>query len=258
MTVVGFGSLLSERSSRLTFPNLTNFRLGRVPNHRRVFAHPAPIFFERGIANMDTMEISSLSAEPVLVVNNNDDNNENQKQYSIVCSVFEVPTDGLLEIQTSNENDDGDGVGDGAATTKIIPSQAFLEREEEFDIQQVPYIELDSKTYGTDPKLGILCLRSSDDKYIQQWGQERFEQKFQKWGLSTIWNWPLDSNIRPCATYLRHCVLAAKGMGGVCYDSFLDDTYLVDRKTTIRTYLEQNPQIMTTLPPPELAERYCG
>lgn len=34
MTVAGFGSLLSERSARTTFPNLQNFRIGRVKGGR--------------------------------------------------------------------------------------------------------------------------------------------------------------------------------------------------------------------------------
>ena len=49
ITILGFGSLLSEKSAQLTFPTLKNFRLGRVPNHRRVFAHPASIFFKRWV-----------------------------------------------------------------------------------------------------------------------------------------------------------------------------------------------------------------
>ena len=52
-TILGFGSLLSEQSSRTTFPLLENFRLVRVAGYRRVFAHAAAIFFERGIANVD-------------------------------------------------------------------------------------------------------------------------------------------------------------------------------------------------------------
>jgi hypothetical protein len=41
ITILGFGSLMSVKSARLTFPDLENFCLGRVPDHRRVFAHPA-------------------------------------------------------------------------------------------------------------------------------------------------------------------------------------------------------------------------
>ncbi len=69
--------------------------------------------------------------------------------------------------------------------------------------------------------------------------------------------------------YLRHCVLAAwscdsdekwskHGVGGLCYSSFLDETYLVDRKTTIREYIDQYPEVMTTEPPDSLKERYSG
>lgn len=64
MTVAGFGSLLSERSARTTFPNLQNFRPGRLLGWRRVFAHTADVFFNRGIARPETGEISSLSCEP--------------------------------------------------------------------------------------------------------------------------------------------------------------------------------------------------
>ena len=41
MTVAGFGSLLSERSARSTFPELSNFRLATIAGWRRVFAHTA-------------------------------------------------------------------------------------------------------------------------------------------------------------------------------------------------------------------------
>eukprot|EP00198_Chlamydomonas_reinhardtii_P011224 XP_001700561.1 predicted protein [Chlamydomonas reinhardtii] len=55
MTVAGFGSLLSERSARFTFPNLVNFRAGQIHGWRRVFAHTADVFFVRGIARPDTV-----------------------------------------------------------------------------------------------------------------------------------------------------------------------------------------------------------
>lgn len=63
ISVLGFGSLLSERSSRLTFPELQNFRLARVRNYRRVFGHPTSIFFRRNIACLQSKQMSSLSVE---------------------------------------------------------------------------------------------------------------------------------------------------------------------------------------------------
>jgi hypothetical protein len=256
MTVLGFGSLLSETSSRLTFPNLINFRLCRIPNYRRVFAHPAPIFFHRKIANMASLEICSLSAEPVA-----------DSPRGFVGTVFDVPI-----------ADDDESRIDQSLVQKGLPSRAFLEREEEFRIVQAPFIDLnlsaplenDKENFSADlvstetmpPRLagtGLLCTRSTDEEYIVRWGQDHFEAQFGKFGIDTIWNWPLDSGIRPCGIYLRHCYLAAKAHGEPCLSSFLDETYLVDRQTTIRTYLlEQNPNILELQPPVELLQRYNG
>lgn len=240
VTILGFGSLLSEKSAKTTFPNLQNFRLGKVHNYKRVFGHPASIFFQRGIANIQTKEMSSLSTEYC-------------QGSSFVCSVFEV----------SNEN----GEFSNGNFADFSPSMAFREREEEFEIIMVPYEELSSNVVSdveSDHSLssnllkGILCTRSTDEKYIELWGDKRFQENYSKYNINTIWNWGIDSGLKPCGPYLRHCVLAAKNMGDECYQSFLNDTFLVDRKTTIREYLENNPVVMDTLPPPDLRERYGG
>jgi len=249
ITILGFGSLLSEQSSRMTFPTLKNFRLGRVHNHRRVFAHPASIFFQRGIANLDSLQMSSLSCEYV-------------EGSSFICSVFDVPNEGLSSTNTNGNN--------------WIPSQAFLEREEEFDIAMVPYEELDISSSTSNDiatvKKGVICRRSTDESYISQWGIDHFNKQYKQYGVDTIWGYDKKSGLRPCPVYLRHCVLASwncgkeksndnwsiDGKGGLCYESFLDETYLVDRKTTIRQYLKQYPKVMNTQPPEELKERYGG
>jgi hypothetical protein len=225
ITILGFGSLLSERSSRMTFPELQNFRLGRVPDYRRVFGHPASIFFQRGIANLKTKEISSLSAEPC------------PGHPGFVCSIFEVPNSDMM-------------------SSNGVPSQAFLEREEEFNIVSgVIYHALDdSSVNGT----GILCTSSDDETYLSRWGKDHFQKQYGQYGVDTIWGWKRDSGLRPCAVYLRHCYLAAQSMGEACFDSFLDETYLVDRQTKLRHYIAANPQVLDAQPPPELIERYSG
>ena len=238
ITILGLGSLLSERSARTTFPNLSNFRLGRVPNYRRVFGHPASIFFSRGIANMETKEISSLSAEYVNPNDNGEGSRNIQQSSGFICSIFEVPNDDMMH--------------DG------IPSRAFMEREEEFNIIEVEYIELESSQSEKQQNVGILCTSSTDEAYIERWGKQRFEDNYRKYGIERIWGWPYDSGLRPCAVYLRHCYLAAKSMGEICLNSFLDETYLVDRTTTVRQYLEQHPEVLSTMPPESLVGRYSG
>lgn len=65
-------------------------------------------------------------------------------------------------------------------------------------------------------------------------------------------------DVLPCRTYLRHCALSAQALSSEAHVSFLDNTYLADRKTTVRQHLDANPEILEELPPPHLAERYCG
>lgn len=174
--------------------------------------------------------MSSLSVEPCAGA-------------GFVCSVFEVRNDGLMETRADSD--------------EIFPSDAFRLREEEFDFAMVPYENLEKNTVSDAP-VGVLCTRSSDEAYIAMWGKETFERKYKSIGLETIWGYDEDSGLRPCAIYMRHCVLAARNMGDICYNSFLDETYLVDRKTSVRAYLERYPNIMTMVPPPELSERYGG
>lgn len=218
-TIIGFGSLMSVTSARTTFPNLYNFRIATVTGYRRVFRHPAAIFFERGIANKSTLEIASLCAEP---------SEDVSSSFEVV--VFEVE-------QTKLEMD------------------AFLKREEEFKIIQCPFID-EYKQEG----MGLLCSAGSDEHFIENWGEEVFNSKYRTHGLDTIWNWGPESGILPCAVYLRHCVLSVSKpeFPKRLKDSFLDETYLVDRVTTIREYLQKNANVMESLPPPSLVGRYSG
>ena len=87
-------------------------------------------------------------------------------------------------------------------------------------------------------------------------GQEKFAKNYSQYGIDTIWGWGKDSGILPCRVYLRHCVLAAEKQGQL--DSFLDETYLADRVTTIREHLAKDPTIMQEKPPPALVARYSG
>lgn len=175
-----------------------------------------------------------------------------------VCSVFEVPNDGLSNALSTG--------GEG-----WIPSRAFLEREEEFDIVMVPYEELDTRDEDNEqvpsssfqnnarnPPMGIICRRSTDEAYLSRWGHHHFQKQYKQYGINTIWGWDKDSNLKPCPVYLRHCVLASQNCGKECHDSFLDETFLVDRKTTIREYLNLYPELMNLEPPKDLKHRYGG
>ena len=65
VTILGYGALLSEPSARLTFPDLSDFRLVRVKHFRRIFRHPHLFLIRQGVVKpKETLRIASLSAEP--------------------------------------------------------------------------------------------------------------------------------------------------------------------------------------------------
>ncbi|KAL1539120.1 hypothetical protein AAHA92_27783 [Salvia divinorum] len=147
VSICGFGSLLSERSARSTFPDLINFRIAKLNGFRRVFAHAAPIFFERGIAKPETKEISSLSVEPC-------------ESETLIVTTF--------EIQRSE-----------------IP--AFIEREHEFRFLAVIPETLNGLFYTTpavlcarytDEEYFLNRCKGSEDILFQRYG---------KYGITKIW-----------------------------------------------------------------------
>ena len=113
-----------------------------------------------------------------------------------------------------------------------------------------------SDKVDTEKSVGLMCSVANDDVYINRWGKKKYEELLTKYNLAGIWL--NDPDILPCSVYLRHCVLAAKTVGESCLQSFLDETFLVDRKTTIRQYLEMHPEVMEELPPESLIGRYSG
>ncbi|KAG7995951.1 hypothetical protein I3843_01G135800 [Carya illinoinensis] len=157
----------SLRSARSTFPDLIKFRVARLTGFRRVFAHAAPIFFERGIAKPETKEISSLSVEPC-------------EDETLIVTVF--------EIQKSE-----------------IP--AFIERELEFRFLAVQPTTLDGKPLDNLAVLcarssdeEFFKFDAKGDLPFHPLKQEIYFQHYGRYNIDKIWR----NDILPCRVYLRH------------------------------------------------------
>ncbi|XP_048320978.2 uncharacterized protein LOC107433258 [Ziziphus jujuba] len=146
-SVCGFGSLLSERSARSTFPDLVNFRLARLNGFRRIFAHVTPIFFERGIARPETKEISSLSAEPC-------------EGESLIVTVFEI---------------------------KKSEIPAYLEREIEYRFLAVLPETLDGKPFDKPAVLCACSNDEEFIRVRCKGSKERFFQLYGQYKIDKIW-----------------------------------------------------------------------
>jgi hypothetical protein len=268
VTILAYGALLSEESSRLTFPALQNFRYVQVRGLRRVFAHPHLFLVGQGLtedppinatseeSTTPTRQWASLSAEY-------------HAESSIVVAAFDVTL-----------NDD--------------QRRAFLAREASYDIVLVPYYPLsvdedkdknkeDTKHQDGDgdndqeaprftsisdstelppPPLGegVICLASTDERQAAH-----LANLPPSLPVRSLWHWPRDSGLLPAAIYLRHCLLAVDNASTKeprAKVSFWKDTYLADRTTTLAQYLTKDTttyeQIINSRPPPELATRFGG
>ena len=105
---------------------------------------------------------------------------------------------------------------------------------------------------------GVICLRGKDEDcsdLIQSLSDKKLPYQ-------SVWNWPHDSGILPADIYLRHCLLAVeKSSDPMAYISFRDETFLADRSTTLKEYLqddEKYQQILDSSPPSHLATRFGG
>lgn len=145
ISICGFGSLLSEKSALYTFPNLRNFRVAVLRDFRRVFAHVAPVFLERGIANLETKELSSLSVEPCV-------------GESIIVTVFEI---------------------------SVAEVPAFIEREHEFRFLAVTVENKDGQAFSqqavicsrySDEEYRCIRCQGSSEEYNKRYGKHKIEQ----------------------------------------------------------------------------------
>ncbi|BAT77099.1 hypothetical protein VIGAN_01518800 [Vigna angularis var. angularis] len=244
ISICGYGSLLSERSARSTFPNLVNFRIARLTGFRRLFNSVGAIFFTHGVANIKTEEIAGLSVEPC-------------EGETIILVVFEIKKTEIpafiererayrfLAVSYCSLLCSGDN---GIFNTCFKSSNLFC------FLQVVPE-SLDGKPF-TNP--AVLCASYSDEEFFKfkcTEGREKYFERYGKYKIHKIWR----DDVLPCRVYLRHCALGAKSLGEEVYNNFLDHTFLGDRKTTIRQYFEKaGSKIMEEEPPESLKTRYGG
>ena len=127
VTILAYGALLSEASSRLTFPDLQDFCYVRIWGMKRVFAHPHLYLLKEHphLLQQDPACCASLSAEP------------GRPDDSFVAAAFTVV------------------FPDGKAGD--AQRQAFVQREWTYDIVNVPYHDLEASSHTSPPaEMGVL------------------------------------------------------------------------------------------------------
>ena len=360
MTILGLGSLLSERSARTTFPELAHFRLVQLHGYRRVFAHTPALFVRRGIADASTLEMASLSAEECegcgfvctafeVVDEGMDAFNEREEESKKTCFLSlpkcRTPTFAICHQCNSKHLRKSSSSGSSPSRRSKETDPETEVPVAEVPVAQVPFPELTavrcsawarrtahtwsgggasggsgstcrvaSPPSGSGPKprrsdraprtcaiacsrregqfqksqkKGIFCLFLNVATPLLPYVINVIQKSFKRAKKTCFLSLPKcrtptfaichqcnskkvqKSKKKTCFRSLPKCRTPTFAichtfnsqnprLGPTAEDSFLDETYLVDRKTTIREYLAANPHIMTTLPPPDLQERYGG
>ncbi|WP_296062398.1 gamma-glutamylcyclotransferase [uncultured Amphritea sp.] len=201
ISVVGYGSLLSERSARQTVPALQNFRLVRVPGFRRIFNKVGIVFLSRHGADSKSLQLASCSTQPF-------------EGCEIICSQFECSAEDFIEL---------------------------YEREHRFrwiEVETMP----SGRTLTPDvPSVGRMCTGYDDLEYRLNKcvTPQEYELRVGRYYTGPIWR----DDILPFPRYLAFCLQAAASQGDAVLDNFLDSSFLADGRTSIRTYLQQTPEL---------------
>ncbi|MBR9867948.1 MAG: gamma-glutamylcyclotransferase [Oceanospirillales bacterium] len=201
ISVVGYGSLLSECSARQTVPALQNFRLVRVPGFRRIFNKVGIVFLSRHGADSKSLHLASCSTQPF-------------EGSEIICSQFECSAEDFVEL---------------------------YEREHRFRWIEVETV-LSGRTRTPDvPSVGRMCTGYDDLEYRLNKcvTPQEYELRVGRYYTGPIWR----DDILPFPRYLAFCLQAAASQGDAVLDNFLDSSFLADGRTSIRTYLQQTPEL---------------
>lgn len=249
ITIIGFGSLVSEKSARKSFV-FDNFRLGKVRGWSRVFNLSSWICIDYGETRYSTGEVCALSFCEM-------------EGASSIVALLDIDLDGL---------------------------KSFLAREAGYEIVRVSYLDelgysgialacaaaLDSdmdRIWGDRHKRG--CWASGKIFYLNErdpcplFPAKQLQDGTLEYRDHEIWE-PMDKDgkcnrphhlpvrrfVYPAPGYVRLCYRAhvSKGLG----DYFLDHSYLMDCKTTLRTFLMSNPLLMDYIVDPQLYDdRIC-
>jgi hypothetical protein len=254
ITILGFGSLVSESSAKMSF-ELTNFRLGSITGYRRVFNRSDWINISLGLARIETGEVCSVSLAKT-------------EETDIISRIA------LMDV------DAGDGL------------RGFLNREATYDIFEVPYVD-DNGDTGVALACGecsddvIRELWGDDCWYMRRCSGKityfpypdnrpmpltpELQVELPGQGLvlepgyatqflpltvpsqQAVYQLPSQRDwVYPSPGYLRMVCRAYNKAGSTMIDNFLDYTLLADKMTSVRDYLAANPALQAWVLDPAL------
>ena len=109
--------------------------------------------------------------------------------------------------------------------------KTYQRHEFRYDLREVQVI---SKETG-EALSAIICYEGADHLIDTSLvGVPDISALYAQYDVSAFWH----AQHLPAEVYLRHCIAAARDLGEAWVNNFLDASYIHDRETTLRAYLE--------------------
>ena len=192
ITIFGYGSLMSEESTKITMPTATNFRKGILEGYRRIYNLVSVSGIRNGTVNMATKEIAALSIAV-------------WADGRVFGCIFEIPH---------------------------VELAGYLEREHRYKPVEVKVWDCAQESYVT--ALTVVENMDADYKSSLKGGDAEYFERVGKYYSESLWE---RTDIFPMKKYMLNCAFAANLLGGIEWvNNYLDNTYLSDRSTTLRSY----------------------
>mmetsp|Transcript_14016 Transcript_14016/g.27565 ORF Transcript_14016/g.27565 Transcript_14016/m.27565 type:complete len:298 (-) Transcript_14016:130-1023(-) len=247
VAIVGYGSLLSETSARITCPSLRNFQPVSVAGYRRVYNLVSISNIKRGFHDWKTKQVAAVVAQPVpqrkMNANNQDVNSSGDgSPPPMLASYFEIPRSELagyylrearysFEEATVQRWDHGGGEPGSSKSHVDSKSSASPAGPTATKTTLLPL----------QPK-AIICTeyKGGDQeayfKEVYHGDKAKYNADIGKYYEGPLWR----KDILPVDRYLQLCLKGAfeiAGEKGV--ENFVATSYLADETTTLKDYLEK-------------------
>ena len=130
----------------------------------------------------------------------------------------------------------------------------FVAREMDYHLKSIPYVNLETGIEGQ----GIACCAfHNNDDFVEYLKNNPIQSDLyiKRYGgkyRGSIWR----DDILPCNKYLSFVLSIAHGISAEYIHNILDEGYLADRKTTLRTYLKKNYKDLPIINELDFLENY--
>ncbi|CAE8612331.1 unnamed protein product [Polarella glacialis] len=250
VTIIGFGSLVSEASVRGSF-DIKNFRYGTAFGTTRIFNRASWKTIEFGSARTPTAEIATVSmsiADDLAGANCRVALMDVDMQDGLRGFLRREVTYRMLEVPfTDDSGESGIAIACGECADEDIcdywgPRVPFLDK----CVGRITYID-DALPEEAMPLVPPVDGEPGDPEVWMD-----ISAKVQTGGPPHVL--PDGPWIYPAPGYLRLVYRAHASAGGDMAEDFLETTLLMDRKASLSTYLDSNPLLKEWVTDPKLYE----